>query len=96
MVQPAHKISAIEIGGVAYYSAADVWRELGLARQTLWRWRTEGKVPMGRRYRDGRVLFTAEEFAAIREYANHFEPVESQADQLKLFSSAARRSEPRR
>lgn len=77
----------IEIDGVAYYSAADIHRQLGVARQTLWRWRKAGKIPSGRRYRDKQVVFTAEEVEAIREYSNRLEPTEGlTADQLKLFT----------
>ena len=65
---------AIEIEGVRYYSATDVHEELGIARQTLWRWRKASKIPGGRRYRGYQVVFTAEEMAQIREFANRLEP----------------------
>lgn len=64
----------LEIDGVRYFSAVDIHRELGVARQTLWRWRKSGKIPRGRRYRDHRILFTAPEVDAIRYYANRLEP----------------------
>jgi transposase-like protein len=85
---------SIEIDGVAYFSAADVKRDLGVARQTLWRWRRAQKVPQGRRYRDRQVLFTADELEAIREYANRLEPAEvsnGASNQLKLFHAKASR-----
>lgn len=65
---------AIEIEGVRYYSATDVHEELGIARQTLWRWRKASKIPQGRLYRGYQVVFTAEEMAQIREFANRLEP----------------------
>jgi hypothetical protein len=81
----------IEIDGVAYFTAADIHRDLGVVRQTLWRWRKAGKIPLGRRYRDRQVVFTKEEFESIREYANRLEPVEQAGiDQLKLFKTTTR------
>ena len=65
---------AIEIEGVRYYSATDVHEELGIARQTLWRWRRTMKIPQGRRYRDHKIVFTEGEMAQIREYANRLAP----------------------
>jgi hypothetical protein len=78
---------ALKIETETYFSAADVQRALNVARQTLWRWRRAGKIPQGRRYRDGQVLFTPGEVEAIREYAHRLEPVDSRDFQLKLFGS---------
>ena len=47
----------LEIDGVTYYTAADIHRNVGVARQTLWRWRKTRKIRQGRRYRDRQVLF---------------------------------------
>jgi predicted DNA-binding transcriptional regulator AlpA len=77
----------IQIDGVEYFTAADIHRDLGVARQTLWRWRKAGKIPRGRRYRDRQIVFVRDEVEAIREYANRLEPTEpSDANQLKLFN----------
>lgn len=65
---------AIEIDGTTYIPAAEVVRDVGLSRQTLWRWRHARKVPAGRRFRDGQVVFTPEEFDQIREFAARLEP----------------------
>jgi hypothetical protein len=65
------------VEGVSYFTAADVVRDARVTRQTLWRWRQEGKVPAGRRFRDKQVLFTADEAEKIREYANRMEPLAS-------------------
>jgi hypothetical protein len=63
----------IEIEGVKYLPAAAVAKQVRVSRTTLWRWRQEGKVPVGHRYRDRMILFTGDEFLAIRQYANRLE-----------------------
>jgi len=64
-----------EIDSSEYWSAAELIRELHVSRQTLWRWRRLHKIPAGRRFRDGQVLFTAAEADSVRHYANKVEPV---------------------
>ena len=77
------------INGATYIGAADLAAELGVTRQTIWRWRTEGKIPPGHRFRDKRVLFTPEEAEEIRRFAFKLEPAETlSADQLKVFVSS--------
>jgi hypothetical protein len=76
----------IEVDGISYFSAADVARDCGVTRQTLWRWRGDGKIPQGVRYRDKQVLFTAEDLNRIREFAHRIKPVAGpDIDQLRLF-----------
>jgi predicted DNA-binding transcriptional regulator AlpA len=78
----------IDIEGVTYFSATDILRAIGVARQTLWRWRKDQKIPQGRRYRDRQVVFTNAEVESIRKYANRLEPAElSSADQLNFFGA---------
>ena len=92
-MQPAHVSSSSEvlsIEGVAYFTAAQAARIAGVSRQTLWRWRQDGKVPTGRRYRDKQILFTSTEVERIRDYANRLEPLEptklpQSTGQLRLF-----------
>ncbi|MCC6644559.1 MAG: helix-turn-helix domain-containing protein [Polyangiaceae bacterium] len=74
----------IQIDGVEYFTAADIHRELGVARQTLWRWRKARKIPPGRRYRDRQIVFTRAEVDAIREYSNRLEPAEAAPAPAKL------------
>lgn len=80
------------IDGTKYYSAAEIAKDLGISRSTFWRWRglSEENLPVGRRYRGGKmVLFTEEEVDAIRGFANRLEPVQrSSRDQMKLFNGA--------
>jgi transposase-like protein len=64
-----------ELESSEYWSAAELIRELGVSRQTLWRWRRLRKIPVGRRFRDGQILFTPAEADSIRHYANKVEPV---------------------
>lgn len=65
----------LEINGKTYVSTTHILQQLGISRQTLWRWRQEGKIPPGHRYRDGKVLFTMCEVEAIKQFANHIEPI---------------------
>ena len=64
----------VVVEGQTYYSAAELSRNLGVTRQTLWRWRHDGYVPGGRRYRGRVVLFNAAEAQQIAAYANRLEP----------------------
>ena len=64
----------ITIEGVTYFSAEDIRSEMSISRQTIWRWRKTRKIPQGHRYRDSHILFTREEFDAIRMYAHRLAP----------------------
>lgn len=79
----------IEIEGVTFYSAGEVAKEIGVSRHTLWRWRQDEKIPSGHRYRDGKVVFTAKEMQAIREFANRLDPATPAVEpkQLRLFNA---------
>ncbi len=77
----------IRINGIEYFSAAIVAKELGVSRQTFWRWRQLGKIPLGHRFRDGKILYTADEVLAIRAFANHLEPIASaESRKMKFFN----------
>ena len=65
----------LKVDGKTYFSTTEILQELGISRQTLWRWRQEGKIPPGHRYRDGKVLFTACEVEMIKQFAHHIEPI---------------------
>ena len=79
---------AINIKGVTYYSVTDIHQDLDVTRQTLWRWRKDGKIPQGLRYRGHQIVFTKQEAEAIREYANRLEPAElSNSDKVKVLSA---------
>jgi transposase-like protein len=83
--------SALRIDGNDYYSVAQILKEAGVTRQTLWRWRQEGRVPAGHRFRDKQILFTADELEQIRQYANRVEPIANDPrSQLNLFKAPRR------
>ncbi len=73
-----------EIQGVKYYSIVEVCDATGIARQTLWRWRNEGLVPGGHRFRNGQVLFAKGEYDEILEWANRVEPGALTSDRTQL------------
>ena len=77
----------LEIEGETYLSAGDVAEDVGISRQTLWRWQQDQKVPAGQRFRGKMLVFTEGEVEEIREYANRLEPAgPSPGRQVPLFS----------
>ena len=81
----------LQIDGVRYFTSSDLIDYLGISRTTLWRWRQDGKIPLGHRYRDGQVLFTEQEVEAVRSYANRVEPIgEDETGQLQLFRGSGK------
>jgi len=86
--------ASLLINGKKYHSGSELANELGISRQTFWRWRSDGKIPQGLRFRDKRILFTPEEADEIREFATRLVPASSVPEgQLKLFTRS-RRSRP--
>ncbi len=82
-------MGVVTVEGVSYVPATDLARELGVTRQTVWRWRTEGKIPAGSRFRNGRILFSPTEVEAIRRFSQQLEPLDDAvSDQLALFGPA--------
>jgi hypothetical protein len=78
----------IKIQGAEYYTAAELTERLEVSRQTLWRWRQEGKIPQGHRYRNRHVVFTPAEAVEIEAFANRIEPIDgSAARQMSLFAA---------
>jgi predicted DNA-binding transcriptional regulator AlpA len=76
----------LEIAGTSYLAANELLEELSISRQTLWRWRREGHIPQGHRFRDGKTVFTIAEADEVRRYANRIEPIDdAQRNQLGLF-----------
>ena len=76
-----------ESGGEAYFTHKEVLGRISVERSTLWRWRREGKVPMGRSSNSKQVYFTADEVAAIEDYAFGLKPIDVRdPTQLRLFN----------
>jgi hypothetical protein len=76
----------VEIQGIAYFAATDVAGVLKISRQTLWRWRRAGKIPLGHRFRDGQTFFTQSEVDEIKSFARQIKPIDpTDRDQLELF-----------
>lgn len=67
--------SGVSIAGTTYLPATEVAKHVGISRTTLWRWRREGKIPLGRRYRNGLILFSPAEVQMVRNYADKLEPI---------------------
>ncbi len=63
----------------------------GVLRQTLWRWRQQDKIPVGRLFRGRQVLFTQSELDAIKSFAHRIEPVQGpDPAQVSLFPFGAK------
>ena len=78
---------SVEVNGIKYLTAGDVVAQLGISRATLWRWRRQGRVPSGHRYRNRQVIFTPDEVEAIQAYADRIEPIEGDdSKQIDLFT----------
>ncbi len=76
----------VTLDGTTYYSVSEVADALGVSRQTIWRWRSDGKVPLGRKLGGRQVVFREQEVEQIRQHAFRLEPIEMGApDQLGLF-----------
>jgi excisionase family DNA binding protein len=86
----------VEIKGEQYFTNSEVSEELGVSRQTLWRWREKGRIPIGLRYRTRQVLFTRSEVEEIKVFANHLEPIElggRGVKQLGLFRGGSQQEQ---
>jgi helix-turn-helix protein len=79
-------LDAVQIDGIAYFAATDLAAVLKVSRQTLWRWRRAGKIPLGHRFRDGQTFFTQSEVEEIKSFALQIKPIgRTDRNQLELF-----------
>ncbi len=83
------------IDGIELVTASELLLELNISRQTLWRWRQQGSISLGRLYRKNKLVFTVEEALAIKAFANRLEPVTlDNPAQLRLFTRGISRGLP--
>jgi helix-turn-helix protein len=79
-------LNAVHIGGIEYFAATELAIALKISRQTLWRWRRAGKIPLGHRFRDGQTFFTQSEVEEIKSFALEIKPIDpTDRNQLELF-----------
>lgn len=81
-----------EIEGISYLHTTELAEEIGVSRQTIWRWRREGKIPAGNHFRSRQVLFSPSEVEAAREFAFGVQPIleEEDEEQFSLFGGGER------
>jgi excisionase family DNA binding protein len=81
-----------EIEGIPYLHATELAEEIGVSRQTIWRWRRVGKIPAGNRFRGRQVLFSPSEVEAVRAFAFGVEPIleDEDEEQFSLFGGGER------
>jgi hypothetical protein len=81
-------MATLTVNGVEYYPATQLLAEIGVSRQTFWRWRQRGQIPAGHRFRDGRLLFTGPEAELIRSFATSVQAAEKPVSyQGRLFGN---------
>ncbi len=67
----------VEINGNKYSQITEVAELVGISRQTLWRWRRDGSIPIGRKYRGRQIIYTQDEIELIRQFAERIEPIDN-------------------
>ena len=79
---------SVIINNIKYLAASEIISKLGISRQTFWRWRHANKIPLGNRYRDGRIFYTEDEFELIKQYAHRLEALgQPRPQQMTLFTN---------
>lgn len=79
----------VTIEGVEFFTTTEVTQMLGVSRQTLWRWRAEGNVPLGHRFRRKSIVFSKVEVDEIVAFGNKIEPIAVDDRALGLVRHAA-------
>lgn len=78
----------VEINGTEYLQVTEVAETIGVTRQTLWRWRRDGSIPVGRKYRGRQIIYTHSEVEMIRLFAERIEPIDNQLRREKTLFEA--------
>ncbi len=70
-------MNQIVLNDTVYFTAADIVRERQISRQTFWRWRQEGKIPSGHRFRASSAFFkrTAEDMVVGKKVSRDWKEV---------------------
>ncbi len=76
-----------------YYSLQEIAEMVAVSRQTLWRWRQEGKMPHGRSFRGRSLLFSESEVTLIKQRA-HEMTIPSSKDKKGIFLDNAATTKP--
>lgn len=82
-------MKTFKIDGVAYVPATALAQRVGICRQTLWRWRRQGRIPNGHRHRNGQVIFTQEEAEEVFNYAFQVSPITGPGSSSETTSGAS-------
>lgn len=84
-----------EIDGSIFYSCTDVASACGVSRQTIWRWRHDGLIPVGRARRGKSVVFSATELEYIRARSEQLDqPRSAWTSEVYLDNAASTRPLP--
>jgi len=82
----------VNIEGEKYLTTKDVVESVGISRQTLWRWRSEGCIPLGSKYRGRQIIFNLNEVELIKAFAGRIEPLRSKnRKDMSLFEQPIRK-----
>lgn len=82
-----------QISGISYLRTTKLLDTVDVTRQTIWRWRQDGKIPTGHLFRGRQVVFSPDEVAAIEAYGDRIDPIDSaEAAQLSLFNGNGRKN----
>ena len=66
------------INNIKYLTRSEVIEELGVTRQSLWRWRKAGLVPPGNCYRGRQVIFNEEDRTLIESCGLRVSPIQGE------------------
>ena len=84
---------AVHIDGEKYLTTTEVSNAVGISRQTLWRWRSQGHIPLGSKYRGHQIIFNPSEVELIKAFADRIEPIRSEKrKEMTLFEQPIKQS----